>query len=217
MAKHKKPAEAVRGTYTALPHEIIDSTAFSGASHPARSLLYELLRQHNGRNNGHLHLASPWLKRRGWTSSDVVQRAKQALIKRELIVQCRQGGLNAGASLYALTWLPISNYVGLDIRSTNYQPGAWRFLDRVSMDGNTHNHTVTRSDTAPSAGAVDKVAVPLAGAKTGDSGNATTPSNGNNECYQLPPSNRTSRIVGLKGRSGLPRQNGARPNITQEQ
>jgi len=66
MAKHKKILEAPQGYYTAFPHDLLDSVAFMGASHTARSLLCELLRQHNARNNGHLHLASTWLKKRGW-------------------------------------------------------------------------------------------------------------------------------------------------------
>ncbi len=202
MAKFRKPVEAVNGSYTALPHVVMDSVAFLHASHTARSLLFELLRQHNGRNNGHLQLAGPWLKRRGWLSSDVVQRAKNELIKRELLVLTRQGGLNAGASHYALTWLPISNFVGLEITANQYHPGAWRFLDPSPIAQKHATHSVIRNSIAPSGGAGDVLAAPLTGAKTADFPKVATPPHGNNECYQLPPANPCHRIVGVAGKSG---------------
>lgn len=55
--KTKRPAEAVTGRFSAMPHALLDSTAFMGASHRTRSLILELMRQHDGKNNGHLHLA----------------------------------------------------------------------------------------------------------------------------------------------------------------
>lgn len=128
MAKTKKPAESVQGRYTALPHALLDCTAFMSASHMARSLLYELMRQHDGKNNGHLHLSTKWLKSRGWKSTNSVQRAKVELLKCQLILKTREGGLNAGADKYALTWLGITNFVGLDIVQKNYQPGAYQLL-----------------------------------------------------------------------------------------
>ena len=202
MAKNRKPIESVKSTYTALPHTVLDCAAFVHAGHTARSLLFELLRQHNGRNNGHLQLASPWLKRRGWKSSDTFARAKKELVERELILQTRQGGLNAGPSLFALTWLPISNFVGLDIFAREYQPGAWRFLDPSPLVQKRGEHTATRNSPAPSNGTVCTHAAPPHGAKMASLGNATAPPNGNNECYQLPVSQTHRRIVGAPGRSG---------------
>jgi hypothetical protein len=119
-----------------------------GASHTARSLLCELLRQHNGRNNGHLQLSSTWLKKRGWSSNDVAHRAKLESLERGLIIQTRQGGLNAGANLYAVTWLPISNFVGLDIKSKDYHPGKWRFMDSSPVIGKQKLSSVSRYENS---------------------------------------------------------------------
>ncbi len=99
-----------------------------GASNMSRSLLYELMRQHDGRNNGHLHLSFKWLKTRGWMSANSIQRGKIELLERQLILKTREGGLNAGPDKYALTWLAITNYVGLHIASKDYQPGAYQLL-----------------------------------------------------------------------------------------
>jgi hypothetical protein len=125
----KKPQEAVSGSYTPLPHALVDSVAYMGASDRAKAMLIELIRQHNARNNGHLHLAIGWLRKRGWTSTRAIQLAKAELLARGLAKLTRRGGLNAGPDRYALTWLPISNYAGLDIRPGDYAPGAWRFAD----------------------------------------------------------------------------------------
>ncbi|TCJ16092.1 hypothetical protein EZJ19_05735 [Parasulfuritortus cantonensis] len=110
----------------------MDSVAFTGASHTAKALLLELGRQLNGRNNGHLQLTESWLIKRGW-SRNTPARARAELIERGLIVQTRQGGRNIGASLYAVTWLSINNYVGLDIGPRNYHPGAWALMENLNL------------------------------------------------------------------------------------
>lgn len=206
MAKHKKPLEACQGQYTALPHGLLDSAALMGAGHPARSLLFDLLRQHNGRNNGHIQMAAPWMKKRGWTSNDVLHRAKLELTERGLIIQTRQGGLNAGANLYAVTWLPISNFIGLDIQPKQFHPGAWRFMDTLSAIGKQKLSSASRCGTAPPHGVADPLAAPPDGAKTALFGTSTAPSNGNNEYTHtstVPLIAKGKRpVVGAKGRSG---------------
>lgn len=134
--KQKRPVEAISGLYAAIPHGVLDSIAFKGASHTAKAMLFELMRQHSGKNNGHLHLTYSWLEGRGWKSRDVIQRAKDVLIERNLLIQTRQGGLNIGASRYAVTWLAISNFVELDIDAKSYHPGAWTFMNELSMGKN---------------------------------------------------------------------------------
>lgn len=177
MGKNNKPLESVQGSYCALPHAVLDSIALMGAGHTARSLLFDLLRQHNGKNNGHFQMALPWLRKRGWTSNDVIHRAKLELIDRGLIIQTRQGGLSAGANLYAITWLIITNFVGLDIRPKDYHPGAWRLMENLPIMGkcapqlssqNSKKYdlrSAARGDTAPHYGAVDSPTVPFNGVK----------------------------------------------------
>lgn len=166
--KQKRPVEAIGGLYSAIPHTVMDSTAFRGASHPAKALLFELMRQHTGSNNGHLHLSFSWLQSRGWKSRDVIQRARDELVERGLLIQTRQGGLNIGASRYAVTWLRISNFVGLEIESKNYHPGAWGFMDTLPIANKNANacppngkgNTASRYSPLPPAGTGEALAVP---------------------------------------------------------
>lgn len=127
----KKPArlELISGGYSAIPWCVIDSDSFKGASDKAKSLLLALMRQHNGSNNGRLHLAKKWLYKQGWTCDEGNRKACHELIERQLIIQTRRGGLNMGANRFALTWYPISNYVSLDITAATYVKGAYSFCN----------------------------------------------------------------------------------------
>lgn len=166
--KQKRPVEAIGGLYGAIPHTVLDSVAFMGASYPAKSLLFELMRQHSGGNNGHLHLSFSWLQRRGWKSRDVIQRARDELMQRNLLIQTRQGGLNIGASRYAVTWLRISNFVGLEIEAKDYHPGAWAFMETLPLPNRNASaspphgkgNTASRYSPIPSTGTGDSLAVP---------------------------------------------------------
>ena len=211
MAKRfKKAPESFTGRFSAVPHGVMDSNAFQGAGHPARSLLYELIRQLSGRNNGHLQLASAWLKKRGWRSADVVQRAKGELLERGLIVLTRQGGLNCGPCLYVVTWLHISNFVGLDLSPQTYHPGRWALLDRLPVAPKRRLSSVARSSAVPPNGAAGALAVPSDGAKTAYSGVQSVPPDGNNVFTNTPPVvaalargfARRRAVVGATGRSG---------------
>lgn len=228
MAKAKKPLEAVTGRYAAIPHSLLDSVAFMGASHPARSLLYELMRQLDGKNNGQLHLSANWLKDRGWRSKGGMQKAKIEALARGLIIKTREGGLNAGPDRYALTWLPITNFVGLDIGPSVYQPGAYQMMgpfakpkgqadERQPVVRNAPRHTpprkchpVHRGSTGPYTGAVEALTTPYAGAREGDfvSSLPRTPEtmNGYHCTTSFPVASvGKKRIVGVAGKSGKPK------------
>lgn len=196
----KKPPELVTGRYGAMPHAVLDSAAFMGASHPAKALLFELLRQHTGANNGHLQLATSWLKARGWTSADVIQRAKVELVARNLLIRTRLGGLNAGPDLWALPWLPISDYTGLDMRQGEYQPGAWH---RFVAPEKQKTHTASRNSAVPSHGTGTASAIPGDGTKTALLTASAIPGDGNNVSNHVPTlRGKAKRIVGQPGRTG---------------
>ena len=155
----KRPIEAISGLYSAIPICVLDSAAFTLLSYPAKALLLEVMRQHNGSNNGHLHLTLSWLKTRGWNSNSVINRAREELLKHKLLIRTRLGGLNMGASQYALTWLSISNFMGLDIKSKDYHKGLWAMMDglpcpKIGESDPTKGtvNTPSRDSTAPLAG-----------------------------------------------------------------
>jgi hypothetical protein len=91
----------------------------------AKALVFELMRQHNGSNNGHLRLSRNWLAARGWKCVASIASARDELLHYRLITQTRHGGLRNGSHLYAMTWLAVTNFVGLDIGPHQYHPGAY--------------------------------------------------------------------------------------------
>ncbi len=201
---HKQAPEQVSGRFAGLPHAVMDSMAFAGATYPARSLLFELIRQHTGRNNGHFQLAWGWLRRRGWKSADVVQRAKAELITRQLAIKTRLGGLNAGPDLWAVTWLPISDYVELtEVSAKTYHPGAWHFLNPPMPIPKRDEHSALRNSSDPSNGLADSHTAPSNGTKRVHFEIATAPSNGNNEVTSATRRSSARRVVGKQGASGI--------------
>lgn len=203
MAKHKRPLEAVTGRYTPIPHDVLDSRAFAGTSNRGKALLFELLRQHNGQNNGRLQLTSRWLKARGWTSVDQLQKGKNELIERGLVIKTKLGGLSAGPDLYALTWLPIVDFAGLDIRREGYRQGIWRLMD-PAQPIKQPSRSVVRNTSGPQGGAIGTHSGPSHGTEIPSPASPLAPRDGNNECCQFSPTAKRTRVVGKKGRSGKP-------------
>ena len=135
MARRKKVPESYKGQIVIIPREVKRSTAYRACSLLGRALLFELSDQHNGANNGHLHLAYAYLRTQGFRSKSQIAKGKDELLALNLIVQTKQGGLPirsggeskfSGPSLYALPWLPISNFNDLDIQPRAYFTGGWK-------------------------------------------------------------------------------------------
>lgn len=216
MKKSLRP-ETIAGGFSAIPHVVLDSQSFKGASDKAKSLLLALMRQHNGSNNGHLHLAKKWLYKQGWTCDENNRKATHELIERGLIAQTKRGGLNIGPNLYALTWHDISNYVGLDIRSGGYQRGAYILCDlpptrrrkppaqkQIERHDDRDSSDSTTEQVRPSAGSTTEPIRPVFDPLTG-------PTIENNVFIPIPPVKSVKRIVGVKGKSGMTKM---KPNLT---
>lgn len=167
--KGKKRPELCPAPYCSIPWSVMDSRAYQGATPTAKALLFEVLRQHSGDDNGHMHITHKWLSPRGWGSKETVERARDELLKRGLIVQTKQGGLFIGASLYAVTWLPISNHVGLETSPNTYHPGLWHCCDlpptpRRNPPVKKISQPDHRGSPAPTIGAANESPAPTIGA-----------------------------------------------------
>lgn len=123
MSRSRKPKNVsnsitYRGFFN-LPNALLNSPDFINLSAKAVKLLIDMGEQYNGRNNGDLCPSITLMKKRGWKSRDQLNKAKKELIERNWIEQTRQGGLNSGPNLYALTWQPIDECGGkIDTRPT---------------------------------------------------------------------------------------------------
>ena len=102
------------GGFIALPWSVMDSAAYAALSHPARSLLLEIARQFVRDNNGRLLASAAYLSKRGWTSTDVITRAKRELIAAGFIHETVKGHRPNKASWYAVTWRTLDRLPGYD-------------------------------------------------------------------------------------------------------
>lgn len=168
--------------FAALPFDVLDSAAFLSLSHPARSLLLELLRQVNGQNNGALLLTQKVLKPRGWTSVDTIQRARDDLLRVGLLHQTVQGRKPSWASWYALTFLALDRLEGFDPgAAAAFERGAYRRYGQADPLKNASGPPpdgVERPKTAPSGGVGERATTPPDGAQRGQIGPSTTPPDG---------------------------------------
>ncbi len=220
MARKNKQAraESITGGYAAIPWTVLDSASFMGASDKAKALLFALIRQHSGNNNGHLHLAKKWLYSYGWTCDENNRKACNELIARGLIVHTKYGGLNMGANYYAVTWHNISNFVGLDISANSFVRGAYslctspptaRRKPPLKKDAAKQNTRLDyRASASPTTELVKQLTSsttelvkPLLRTLTGSTteNNVITSLHISKQCKPK----QCKRIVGVKGKSGI--------------
>lgn len=200
MAKKRNaPTEAVSGRYVPLPHSVLDSTAFRACGHMAKALLLELMRQHNGTNNGHIRLSRAWLAGRGWTSVCSINAARDELARHRLIVQTRHGGLRNGSHCYALSWLAITNYAGLDIGPHEYHPGA--YLLPLQKQNGCPLHGPRNVSARPSHGPGDAALRPPHGPEMAVFGTSPRPPSGHKLIKPLPAACFEAEQLGLNRRA----------------
>lgn len=119
------PAKSsTRHPYAAIEHRVLDSAAYADLTYSARSLLILMARQLTKDNNGHLQATYTYMRRFGVDSERTLSRAIKELIAHGMIYRTRCGGYQQGASLYAVTWLPIKRRTDLFLEG--FLSCAWR-------------------------------------------------------------------------------------------
>ena len=114
--------------FIAIPYQVLDSEAYLNLSHPARSLLLEIALQFVRNNNGGLLCSRAKLLARGWTSNDVLTRAKRELLDAGLIFETVKGHRPNRASWYALTWYDLDKLPGYDVGvERGFQRSAYKY------------------------------------------------------------------------------------------
>jgi hypothetical protein len=175
--RNKKPkGDAGRdaGGFAAIPWQVLDSVAYQGLSHPARSLLLELARQFVRDNNGRLLLSGAYLSGRGWKSNSLVTRAKSDLVAAGFVHELVKGHRPNKASWYAVTWRTLDRHPGYDFGAAeNFERGAYRKNEVLTPSGG-----VGRSLIAPSGGVGKAPSTPSQGAIKGIFTPASTPPQG---------------------------------------
>lgn len=120
----KKPKYSTKHPYAAIEHRVLDSVAYADLTFASRSVLLLLTRQLTKDNNGLLQATYKWMSRYGIGSEHTLSKAIKQLVSHGFIYRTRCGGYQNGASLYAVTWLPITRKQGLYL--DGFLSCAWR-------------------------------------------------------------------------------------------
>ena len=96
------------------------------------------------------------------------------------MIKTRQGGLNIGPSQFAVTWLPISNFHGLEINERDYDRGKWTQKENSPPIKPKKPLIQNAEQATPTSGYAEAPTNPLIGSETGSSNEFTAPHNGNN-------------------------------------
>lgn len=130
------------GGFVALPHAVMNSAAYLGLSANARSLLLEVALQFGGADNGRMLLSRAHLAKRGWKSSDMIDKGKRELLDAELIFETVKGQRPNKASWYAVTWRRLDKIKGFDQGAEKaFERGAYSKRTPISQPKETLDWT----------------------------------------------------------------------------
>ena len=152
------------GRFIALPWSVLDCDNYKRLSANARSLLFEVARQYNLKNNGRLLLSKAYLSKRGWKSSDMISKGKKELLAGGFIYETVKGHRPNKASWYAITWQTIDKLDGYDYGAlSGYRKGAYddKFKTKFQLVKPSDGSQVGK--IAPPVGIRDSVVVPQSG------------------------------------------------------
>ncbi len=91
-----------------IPHIVLDSAAFRSCKPSERAILIELIRRHNGRNNGFIALSARDAAEIVHVNKDTANKALNALWSKGLVDCARAGGFSfklRHSSEWRLTWI----------------------------------------------------------------------------------------------------------------
>lgn len=187
-SRSKRDAGRDSGGFVALPWSVLDCAAYARLSHPARGLLMEFARQFVRDNNGRLLASGAYLAKRGWTSVDVITRAKRELLEAGFVFETVKGQRPNKASWYAVTWRALDKSAAYDFGvMVAFERGAYLKSSPSEITPLTPPHGVERPPIAPSHGVEHASPTPSRGAIRPLLGRPSTPSHGDH--LEMPSAN----------------------------
>lgn len=118
------------GAFIQVPIVVLNSTAYRRLTVSAKALLWDVVCQYKGDNNG--KLLTGWKimsEERGWVSKDTLNRAKTELLDSGLLFETRKGARPNKSSWCAATWWHLNWTPEMDIREQDFPRGLYRQND----------------------------------------------------------------------------------------
>jgi hypothetical protein len=205
-SRSKRDTGRDSGGFVALPWAVMDCAAYARLSHPARGLLMEFARQFVRDNNGRLLASGAYLAKRGWTSVDVITRAKRELLEAGFIFETVKGQRPNKASWYAVTWRSLDKCKGYDFSTEGaFERGAYLKSRPSKIDALTPRDGVESVLIAPPHGVRQVATTPPHGAIRASLGQSSTPSHGDHldmpsaRKFELPDIGVAAALASLRG------------------
>ncbi len=129
MKKRHQANRRDPGGFIQIPHAVYESAAYKGLSLSATKLLWDVVFQYRGNNNG--RLLPGWRimsEDKGWTSRSALARAKAELLESKLLFETRKGARPNKSTWCAATWWHLDWTVDMDIKEQDFPRGAYRDL-----------------------------------------------------------------------------------------
>lgn len=194
------------GGFVAVPWSVLDCAAYARLSHPARGLLMEFARQFVRDNNGRLLASGAYLAKRGWTSVDVITRAKRELLEAGFIFETVKGQRPNKASWYAVTWRSLDKSKAYDFSAEGaFERGAYLKSSPLKIDALTPRDGVESALIAPPHGVEQVATTPPHGAIRASLDQSSTPSHGDHldmpsvRKFELPDIGVAAALASLHG------------------
>jgi hypothetical protein len=127
----KRKAKWGGGPFIGIARDFFSSHLLASLSPYAAKLLWDLLAQYNGTNNGDLTIAWKIMEKRGWSGRSTLNKAQKELLACGLLILTRQGGRHR-PSLYALSLLSIDECKGKleEVRPTQEPLRTWLLAEQ---------------------------------------------------------------------------------------
>lgn len=125
------------GAFRQIPLSVLEGRAYLECSPYAVKLLFDLLTQYRGQNNGDLTTAWKIMKPRGWRSEMTLHKAKKELLNGGLIVETRMGARPNKCSLYALTFFDLDENDKQEMTKRGFPRGAYKLKDSAEFVAKT--------------------------------------------------------------------------------
>jgi hypothetical protein len=115
------------GGFSALPHDIFQSSQYAALSPRAVKLLIDIYCQFRGTNNGDLSASWRFMQKRGWKSKSQLAKALAELDVTRWVLRTRQGDINK-PTLYAVTFKGVDHCGGkLDVPADPKPSHSWKY------------------------------------------------------------------------------------------
>ena len=124
MARSRHRKGSIPFAFVAVPMAVLKGNEWRHMSDRARVLMFDLMAQYTGKNNGRLSPSLAAMRERGWTSCDQLAKAKAELLACPFAIETRKGRPPRTGAWVGFTWWPLDWQDSMDIG-----PTGWPYLD----------------------------------------------------------------------------------------